>query len=338
MELSTEVAVMLASTRPLILVASADPALIAQLKPVLTSSSAEVEVAPSVHELFAAISDPHLPALVLMDAALPGFTDGRCILKIRAKANGHTVPLVLLADDPSDACVRFLIESSFDDIVPRSVHQAHWQLRLQIILRTFHRMRELEWLREAAARHAQTDHLTGVYNRSAVLSQLFRETDRMQRMQTSLCLLQLDIDDFSYWNQQLGQTVCDDLLCQVTERILRLLRSYDLFGRTGNDEFLAILPGCEVAHGILLAERLRKEVFSVPFQVSGGPIRLTSCFGVAASEGRSPVVVLHDVERALQAARLNGPESVQSVGASQQTLAGPAAFLPDNVLRSGPNS
>ena len=326
---------MFASMRPLILVASADPALIAHLEPVLTASSAEVEVAPSAQALLAAISCLHLPALVLMDAALPGFTDGQCILQIRAKANGHALPLVLLADDPNDVCVQFLSESSLDDIVPRSVNQAHWRLRLQIILRTFHRMRELEWLREAAARNAQTDSLTGVYNRTAVLSQLFRETDRMQRLHTSLCLLQLDIDDFAYWNQQLGQAVCDDMLCQMTERTLRMLRSYDLFGRTGNDEFLAILPGCEVAHGILLAERLRKEVFSVPFQVGGGPIRLTACFGVAASEGRSPVVVLRDVEQALRAARLNGPESVQSAGSAQQTLAGPAAFLPYNALRSG---
>ena len=321
---------MLASMRPLILVASADPALIAQLEPVLTSESAEVEVAPSAQSLLAAIRGLHPFAFVLIDVALPGFADEPCILDIRAEANGHTLPLVLLVDDPSDVWVQLLTEKSLDDIMPRSAGQAHWRLRLQIILRTFHRMRELEWMREAAARSAQTDPLTGVYNRSSVLSQLFRETDRMQRMQTSLCLLQLDIDDFSYWNHHLGQSACDDVLCQVTERTLRVLRSYDLFGRMGNDEFLAILPGCDVAHGILLAERLRNEVFSVPFVASGGSIRLTACFGVAASDGRSPMVVLREVEQALQAARHNGPESIQSAGASQITLTGPAAFLPCN--------
>jgi GGDEF domain-containing protein len=64
------------------------------------------------------------------------------------------------------------------------------------------------------------------------------------------------------------------------------LRSYDTFGRTGEHEFLLILPGCSAINSNLLAERLRAEVFSTPISVDGESLRLSACFGIASSEGR----------------------------------------------------
>lgn len=174
---------------------------------------------------------------------------------------------------------------------------------------------------------AQRDPLTRAYNRSTLLSILFRETDRVQRMKTPLSLLLLDIDDFGHWNSRLGAEACDSLLCQVVERIEHLLRSYDLFGRAGKDEFLAILPGCGTVDATLLAERLRAETFSTPFHVAGESIRLSACFGIASSEGRSPVVVLREAEQALDRARRTGPESIQCFGEHDSRGAGPVAFL-----------
>ena len=75
--------------------------------------------------------------------------------------------------------------------------------------------------------NAQTDRLTGVYNRETMLAMLFRETDRVQRMKSPLCMILFDIDDFGHWNSRLGAEACDDLLCQVASRTARLLRSYD---------------------------------------------------------------------------------------------------------------
>ena len=84
--------------------------------------------------------------------------------------------------------------------------------------------------RDSAALDAQLDRLTGVYNREALMAMLFRETDRVQRLNSSLCLVLFDIDDFGHWNSRLGANACDELLIQVTVRTSRLLRSYDLLG------------------------------------------------------------------------------------------------------------
>jgi GGDEF domain-containing protein len=78
---------------------------------------------------------------------------------------------------------------------------------------------------------------------------------------------------------------------------------------------------------VLLAERMRVDVFSLPFRVSDELIRLSACFGIACSRGRSPVVVLREAETALQAARSAGPESICCFGDGAQSCDTPSSFL-----------
>jgi GGDEF domain-containing protein len=105
------------------------------------------------------------------------------------------------------------------------------------------------------------------------------------------------------------------------------LRSYDLLGRPGMDEFLIGLPACSPASAMILAERLRVGVFSVPLRVAGEAIRLSACFGIANSRGRSPVVVLREAEKALEWAKAAGPESIQCFGCPPQSTPAPVTFL-----------
>jgi diguanylate cyclase (GGDEF)-like protein len=104
-----------------------------------------------------------------------------------------------------------------------------------------------------------------------------------------------------------------------------LLRSYDLIGRMGADEFLVALPGCGTANALLLAERIRSAAFAEPFRTSGKAVRLSACFAVAASQGRTPVVVLRELEEALRKAKDTGPESIETASGCPE--AAPVEFL-----------
>lgn len=315
-----------AELRPTILLASHDPSLLAAIEPTLTAAHYQVKVVFTGEAAQTALMAPLLPDLALLDIQLPGVQLSQMITVARGTAGGRRCPIVVIADELESEWTAHLREGLIDDVMPRSIENPHWRIRLDIVLRTYHRMRDLDQLREATALSAQQDPLTHVYNRSTLLSMLFRETDRMQRMKTQLCLLLLDIDDFGHWNTRLGTEACDDLLCQVVERVNRLLRSYDLLGRLGKDEFLTILPGCSTVDAVLLAERLRMDVFAAPFHVAGEAIRLSACFGIASSEGRSPVVVLREAEVALDQAKEIGPESIQCFGSCTQARE-PVAFL-----------
>lgn len=318
---------MLVENQPTFLLASHDPALLGAIETILVGAGARVDIVLSAEAALTAMISPQLPGVVLLDAQLPDTELGQLLAAARSATGGHRFPIVLISDTMSDEWSTRLTEGVIDDLIPRDVNNPHWRLRLNMVLRTHHRMRELEHLRETTALNAQMDPLTRVYNRSSLLSMLFRETDRVQRMKTALCVLLFDIDDFGHWNSRMGTDACDDLLCQVGHRTSRVLRSYDQLGRMGKDEFLAILPGCTTVDAVMLAERLRMDVFAAPFHMAGEAIRLSACFGISSSEGRSPVVVVREAELALQKAKGTGPETIQCFGNFPKALAGPVAFL-----------
>ena len=309
------------------LLASPDPALLRAMEPLLLAAGARVAIVLSAEAALASLAGPNPPGLLLIDASLPGMPMGRLLANARAQADGPRLPIVLIAGTVTQEWIDRLAEGALDDLILRSAEPAYWQLRIDLVLRGQRMAHELDSLRDATIRNAQFDRLTGVYNRETLLAMLFRETDRVQRMNSSMALVLFDIDDFGHWNSRLGVDACDEILCQVASRTGALLRSYDLLGRPGMDTFLVALPACATANAVALAERLRLEVFSAPFHVAGEAIRLSACFGIANSCGRSPVVVLREAEKALEWAKAAGPESIQCFGSPPQPAPSPVTFF-----------
>ncbi len=317
------------NTTPTYLFASPDPALLRILEPVLRSMGAQVEITLSAEAAMTAMTAPNPPALAVLDANLCEVAAEMDIVELLATVRAESskrLPIVVIADTNTHDGMERVGVDLVDDLVPRTADASYWRCRLTLALHMQRMTLELEALLDATARNAQLDRLTGVYNREAMLSRLFRETDRVQRMGSSLSLILYDVDDFGHWTGRLGADACDDLLGQISVRTTRLMRSYDLLGRVGKDEFLLGLPGCSTESAAMLAERLRTEVFCSPFHVAGESIRLSACFGIASSYGRSPVVVLREAEQALQYAKAAGPEAIQSFGDFAPPDAAPVTF------------
>ena len=201
--------------------------------------------------------------------------------------------IVLMADGGFGRWKRRMAEGLLYDLIPRDRRNPHWHLRLELAQ---HRRgveqagrRAADLSHHAAPALGSVDPFAVPMNRSALLSALFRETDRVQRMRMPLSLLLCAIDDFAHWTTHLETRACDTLLRAVVERTRPLLRSYDTFGRTGDHTLLAILPGCSVVNAQTLAERMRTAVFSEPVSWRANSVRLSACFGIASSEGRSPL-------------------------------------------------
>lgn len=293
------------------LLASADPELLSRVELALLCAGAQVNLALSAEAVLAASCGSNPPHGILLDDRLTGMPMDQLLTALRSGKGGSGLSIVLISDSVPQMWLDRMDEGVLDDLIPRSAAPDYFRLRASAALAMRRLTCEFSALRENEARNAQLDRLTGVYSREALLSMIFCETDRAQRMRSSLSFLLFDVDDFGHWNSRLGFDACDKMLCEVVLRTARLLRSYDLLGRIGNDEFLIALPGCSVAHAVTLAERLRLEVFSLPCHVGAECIRLSACFGIAQSRGRSPVVVLREAEQALSLARETGPESIQ---------------------------
>lgn len=105
-----------------------------------------------------------------------------------------------------------------------------------------------------------TDPLTGLPNRRHFCNVLHREIDAVARSGDSALLLLMDIDNFKRVNDTYGHLAGDQVLQAVAKCLASCVRPMDTVARYGGEEFSAILPTCQVAFGIIVAERIREAV------------------------------------------------------------------------------
>lgn len=128
---------------------------------------------------------------------------------------------------------------------------------------------------------ATTDSLTGMANRRHFLEQLDRELAHIKRFGKPASFLMVDIDHFKNVNDTYGHATGDSVLKHFAQLAKLRLRSVDLFGRLGGEEFGILLPGTPAAGALLFAERFRQFVAETPAQSGAGPITFTISIGVA---------------------------------------------------------
>jgi diguanylate cyclase (GGDEF)-like protein len=126
---------------------------------------------------------------------------------------------------------------------------------------------------------AVIDPLTGMLNRTALARRVEELAQQSQVTRQPIGLIAGDIDHFKQINDSHGHAAGDAVLKDVAYELRKTLRAFDLFYRTGGEEFLVLLPGADLAHTTELAEALRAAVAQEPL----GGHRVTMSFGAAAS-------------------------------------------------------
>ena len=111
---------------------------------------------------------------------------------------------------------------------------------------------------------AMTDELTQVDNRRSILAHAQQQRLRLLQHNVPLTLLLLDIDHFKYFNDQFGHEAGDQVLMDVVQGIKSQLRSQDLIGRTGGEEFLVLLADTALVEAMTIAEQIRVAVEQLP--------------------------------------------------------------------------
>ena len=145
--------------------------------------------------------------------------------------------------------------------------------------------------------------MTGMLNREnffALLDSSRRKTDRG-------ALLIIDADHFKKINDSFGHLTGDAALLEIAAAISRGVRSGDVLGRIGGEEFGAFLVGATEAEASVVAERIRREVEKVCFQPAGAPVPLTvSIGGTVCAFGATVSELMRAADRRLYVAKNRG--------------------------------
>ncbi len=160
---------------------------------------------------------------------------------------------------------------------------------------------------------ANTDVLTGLPNRRAVMARAEQEFERIRRYPAPFSVAVLDLDHFKLINDRFGHEVGDDVLRRFAVICRGAVRSTDIIGRTGGEEFVLLMPQTDAEAALQMLERLREQVARIADALPQAGLRTRVSIGVASCHEADDSFnrLLLRADQALYAAKAGGRDRVQ---------------------------
>jgi diguanylate cyclase (GGDEF)-like protein len=167
---------------------------------------------------------------------------------------------------------------------------------------------------------SRIDSKTGLLNSSTWENEAEAEIARAVRTRSPVTVVLIDIDHFKAVNDTYGHLVGDIALKAVAAAIRAHLRSYDVAGRFGGEEFVVLLPQTTESDAMAIAERLRSHIAEMTIPIDGNAttcVRLTISAGIATLDGtaRELTDLLAAADSALYYAKDNGRNKTHAMAA-----------------------
>jgi diguanylate cyclase (GGDEF)-like protein len=277
--------------------------------------------------------------VVIADYGLPGFTALAALALL--KKSGLDVPFIIVSDASTENLAITTMQAGVRDvlskdnlarlgpIIQRELHDAEWrhacqqaqdalrkaqdELEAKVALRTRALARANLQLKKTNAKlekASREDPLTGLLNRRVLLEMATGEWARWLRYGTPFSLMLIDIDNFKSVNDRHGHLIGDRVLVLIANTIARSIRSVDMVGRYGGEEFVVVLPQTHsdgaVAAGHNLIHNIRRAYLRTDDLIIG----ITVSVGIAtvSSDDENLDSLLQRADAALYAAKHQGKD------------------------------
>jgi diguanylate cyclase (GGDEF)-like protein len=274
-----------------------------------------VILAESGSEAWRILEQPNAPKLVLLDWVLPDLDGLELCQRIRqAGASSPYTYIILLTSKEGRQNMLQAMQAGADDYLVKPFDELELKARLLVGKRILDLQEELVSARESMRHAATHDSLTGLTNRGEILAMLERELERARRERKPVAVILCDVDHFKDVNDTLGHLFGDEALREIGRRLRSQLRVYDGVGRYGGEEFLMVLPSCDLPNALLRADGLREIIAKTPVVCSGEERLITMSMGVAVSacEGKNEVeMLLNQADAGLYKAKENGRNRIE---------------------------
>jgi two-component system, cell cycle response regulator len=291
----------------------------AMLRSALFNWGYDVVLAEHGAQAWDILADSDPPPMAILDWVMPHMTGPEVCRKVReTHREPYTYILLLTSKNTKGETVEGL-EAGADDYIVKPFDQHELQVRLRVGKRIVDLQTDLLRAREELRDRANKDLLTMLPNRSAIGTLLDQELARCHRDQRTVGIILLDIDHFKKINDTYGHFAGDAVLREAAARLRGNIRAYDQVGRYGGEEFLVVLPNCDLEQAKQQAERMRQQLSATPMVVDGVEMHVSASFGVTISDGsdRSPEVFLRVADEALYRSKANGRNCVTGLYTSE---------------------
>jgi diguanylate cyclase (GGDEF)-like protein len=216
------------------------------------------------------VLESYRPDLVLMDMYMPRFNGVEATRVLRQMAAYSSLPIVYLSGESDVGMQVEALRLGGDQFLMKPFNPV---LLAAVVKTRIERFRETQ-------RSTRLDGLTGLLNHTAAKSRLNTMVSEVAR--STLTVAMIDIDHFKSINDTYGHPVGDQVIRGLAWLLKGRLRSIDLIGRYGGEEFMIALPDIsqEQAHSVI--DRIRLDFSALPHAHPGGALYATFSAGVAA--------------------------------------------------------
>ncbi len=214
---------------------------------------------------------------------MPGKDGGEVCQEARHCRDEAYTYLILLSSKESKQEIVQGPESGADEYLTKPYDSEELKARLRAGERILRLEDHLVEARESVRFQGTHDLFPSLWNRGVIVELLSREIHRSRRENNCTAVMLCDIDHFKLVNDQHGHSAGDDVLREVAQRLQRSVRSYDMVGHYGGEEFLVILNKCDAAGAAVRAENLRTVIPAKPLRTRAASLSLRISIGVALS-------------------------------------------------------
>jgi two-component system, cell cycle response regulator len=262
------------------------------------------------------------PRLALLDWVLPEIDGIELCRRLRGRTEDehYTYTILLTAKNRKDEMLEAM-DAGADDFLAKPFDPLELKARLLVGQRIVDLQQKLVSANTALQFVASHDFLTGAWNRSEILAFMQRELARARRDATPVGIVLVDVDHFKKVNDELGHETGDIVLKEITKRFSDSLREYDGIGRYGGEEFLLVIPGCDLATTLRRANQIRELISSQPIRTPLGATTVTVSMGATVAESSTnSELLLRWADTALYEAKRNGRNRVEQANSAVITV------------------
>jgi len=252
------------------------------------------------------------PDLILLDVMMPDMDGYEVCRALKSDPATQDIPVIFVTGLAETTDETRGLEAGAIDYITKPFVPAVVRMRVRNHLALRRVTNELHVLNAELLRLATTDALTGVSNRRHFFELVTEEAQRMRRYRRPAALFMLDLDHFKRLNDGHGHDVGDRALVETAATVRQTLRTHDLFGRLGGEEFAGFLPETDFTQAVMVCERLREFIATIRVPTAGEPARLTASIGVVAldAEQETAEAALKRADQAMYAAKQGGRNRV----------------------------
>ena len=241
------------------------------------------------------------PELILMDLYMPECSGQELAIVVRQQESFSTIPIVFLSGEIDIDKQLVAMRSGGDDFLTKPIKPQH------LISSVRSRVKRFRLLRSRMVR----DSMTGLLNHTTTHEFLENEVARALRNKSKLCVAALDIDHFKAVNDVHGHGVGDVVIKSLSRLLRQRLRSNDVIGRMGGEEFAAVLSEISKEEAEQIFNGIRQAFSDIEHPSGDKKFSVTLSCGIAEYPGfETPAGLLEAADKALYVAKNSGRNRV----------------------------